>query len=201
MKTKYSTLFSFSIVLSIIFTGIILLLLLAKYTGFRVNLKKGISRENTETIVNFKSLGQGFSPVASSIKSPMLIVVGSNREAAGLIATLGYVEIGDEINKKILGVDYKKSFLIAAFQGKAGDSSWEISITDIRKKSGNIVVSVNIHQSITPPPPGEITVGGSAIVHPYDIVLVQKESIDVSRGTKWTMGTTDGKLLAQTQYP
>jgi|SRR5215213_5588327 len=201
MKIRQSISFWGILVMSVLLVGMVSMWFLSRHTLLGIKFKEKLINEKAPTTLIFENIGTGDS-LTSNIEAPTLIIAGNKREAEKLAMTLGSDTIEAEVDKRLLEINYKKAFVVAAFRGQTPESSFDISIQKIlRNPEGvDVIVEFTVPESVDPET-GGILIGAAAIAHPYHIVSIPREAIDLRTRREWKMLTKEGKLLAQTFYP
>jgi hypothetical protein len=141
-------------------------------------------------MITFESLEQDESYTAK-LDKPTLFVAGSAAEATHFTKWLN----SSDVTKRIQGVDFNTTLVVAVFRGQVGSSGYGIAIQQIGVAAGTVQLKVNLTQ----PAPGQNV--SAAMAYPYDIVVIPRKKLPLVPGTNWAVHSSQGKLLVETKYP
>ncbi len=145
---------------------------------------------DTTKMITFESLEQDESYTAK-LDKPTLFVAGSAAEATHFTKWLN----SSDVTKRIQGVDFNTTLVVAVFRGQVGSSGYGIAIQQIGVAAGTVQLKVNLTQ----PAPGQNV--SAAMAYPYDIVVIPRKKLPLVPGTNWAVHSSQGKLLVETKYP
>ena len=126
---------------------------------------------------------------------PTLEVVGSTDELEGLIRWNRPRYVPRQVREGLQGIDPDATWVVGAFSESKPTNGHGISIQEVTLDEGQ--VSVTVH--LTSPLPGHAA--AAVQTHPYHLVAISRDDLAVLPGTRWSMVTKDGKVLAETVYP
>ncbi len=146
--------------------------------------------QNGPRTSEFKDLDQGDAYTAR-LETPTLFVAGSVDETAAFI---GWLNDAGAV-RRIQGVDFNTTWVIAVFRGMVGSAGYGIEVKDVQFIGETVQLKVNL----TDPDPDQMV--AQVISYPYHIITAPKEFLPIAEGTTWSVSTSEGRMLTRTRYP
>ena len=129
--------------------------------------------------------------IIPELEAPVLFVTGDASEAKQLARWL----LDPDLEARLAAIDFESNWLIAALRGRMNTAGFAIAIEQVGYEDEAVQVTV----ALTDPAPDAMV--AQVITYPYDLIVVPVEELTAVDGTMWLMRTTDGRLLARTQFP
>lgn len=173
--------------------SLLLIIIISGCTGYKteptnVTVTQPVPKDTVPTI-DFISIANGNSNTAE-LDDPTIFVAGSAKEIEPFI---GWLDEG--VANRIRRIDFNSSFVVAVFSGRMGSDGYGITIQRINLVSEVVKIEVKI----TEPAPDRAY--SDVITYPYGMILINREKLQVTNGTVWSVYAPDGTMLTQISYP
>lgn len=149
-----------------------------------------------EDLIPFESVARGDSLNAElatreGLNAPSLVVARNRTEAECLVGLLNPSVAKQVTVEQIKKVDFNREWVVAVVRGTMSSGGFGIGIERISRTPAGISISVKL----TNPDPHLFQ--QLNMPHPFHIIRVPREKIDLDTKSKWVVRTIGGRLLTQ----